>query len=141
MSMSLTPLQWVLAGVAVAAFWAGVWYWFRTRLRYVIGQSSLRVVFGKTTVRRIPYEDIIRIRKPRHTPPWRLTENWRNGFFDNHRVLVVERRCGWLPWLVITPSRRYEFRTRLREAMARHGVLTEEDIPIDDEDDGGDSDG
>jgi len=75
----------------------------------------------------VPYEEILRIRKPRHTPPWRLTENWRNGFFDNHRVLVVERRRGVFPWLVITPARRYEFRTRLREAMARHGVETDDD--------------
>lgn len=127
MSMLLTPLQWGLIGVAVAAVWAGVWYWFRTRLRYVIGQSSLRVVFGKATVRRILYEDIIRIRKPRHTPPWRLTENWRNGFFDSHRVLILERSTGWFPWFVITPSRRYEFRAQLRDAMARHGVQTEDE--------------
>jgi len=96
-------------------------------LHYVIGKTSLRVVFGRFTVRRVPYEEILRIRKPRHTPPWRLTENWRNGFFDNHRVLVVERRRGVFPWLVITPARRYEFRTRLREAMARHGVETDDD--------------
>ena len=51
MIMILTPLQWVLVGIAGVALWAGVWYWFRTRLRYVIGQSSLRVVFGKTTVK------------------------------------------------------------------------------------------
>ena len=127
--MELRPFQWVLIGFAAVGWSAWSWYWFRSRLRYVIGRTSLRVVFGRFTVRRVPYEEILRIRKPRHTPPWRLTENWRNGFFDNHRVLMVERRCGWFPWLVITPARRYEFRTRLREAMARQGVLTDDDDP------------
>ena len=127
MNMLLTPLQWLLVGVAVAAIWAGVWYWFRTRLRYVIGQRSLRVVLGKTTVRRVPFEEIRRIRKPRGGLPWRWTENWRNGFFDSHRVLVLERSTGWFPWFVITPSRRYEFRSQLRDAMARHGVQTEDE--------------
>lgn len=69
MIMLLTPLQWFLMSVAVAALGVGVWYWFRTRLRYVIGQSSLRVVFGKTTVRRVPFEQIRRIQKPRGSLP------------------------------------------------------------------------
>jgi len=125
--MSLTPVQWMMAGAAAVVIWAGLWYWFRTRLRYVIGQTSLRVVFGKTTVRRVPFEEILRIRKPRRNPPWRLTENWRNGFFDHHRVLILERRTGWFPWFVITPARRYEFRSQLRDAMARHGVETQDE--------------
>jgi len=125
--MTLKPFQWVLIGFSAVGACAWSWYWFRSRLHYVIGKTSLRVVFGRFTVRRVPYEEILRISKPRHTPPWRLTENWRNGFFDNHRVLVVERRRGVFPWLVITPARRYEFRTRLREAMARHGVETDDD--------------
>ncbi len=132
--MTLTPLHGIVAGVAVVTLGFGLWYGFRTRLRYVIGQTSLRVVFGKTTVRRVPYEEIVRIRKPRHSPPWRLTENWRNGFFDHHRVLVLERRTGWFPWFVITPARRYEFRAQLREAMARHGVRTDDDSASDDAD-------
>lgn len=125
--MTPTPIQWSLAATALAAIWIGVWYWFRTRLRYVIGRTSLRVVLGKVTVRRVPFEEIRRIRKPRGSLPWHLTENLRNGYFDSHRVLVLERRVGWFPWFVITPSRRYEFRTQLREAMARHGVETEDD--------------
>lgn len=64
----MTPVQWMMAGAAAAVIWAGLWYWFRTRLRYVIGQTSLRVVFGKTTVRRVPFEEILRIRKPRRSP-------------------------------------------------------------------------
>jgi len=132
MIMILTPLQWVLVGIAGVALWAGVWYWFRTRLRYVIGQSSLRVVFGKTTVRRVPFEQIQRIQKPRGSLPWLKTENWRNGFFDSHRVLVLERNTGWFPWFVITPSRRYEFRSQLRDAMARHGVQTEDEGAVED---------
>lgn len=131
--MSLTPVQWLMAGAAAAVIWAGLWYWFRTRLRYVIGQTSLRVVFGKTTVRRIPFVEILRIRKPRRSPPWRLTENWRNGFFDHHRVLILERRTGWFPWFVITPARRYEFRSQLRDAMARHGVETQDEGAADGE--------
>ena len=129
--MTLTPLHWILIGVVAASIWVGAWYWFRTRLRYVIGRTSMRVVFGRTTVRRIPFEEIRRIRKPRGSLPWRLTENWRNGFFDSHRVLVLERREGWFPWLVITPSRRYEFRAQLREAMARHGVETDDEEASD----------
>jgi len=129
--MTPTPPQAVLAGLALALLWTGAWYWFRTRLRYVIGKTSLRVVFGRTTMRRVPFEEIRRIRKPRGPLPWRLTENWRNGFFDSHRVLVLERRAGWFPWFVITPSRRYEFRTHLREAMARHGVETEDEEPAE----------
>ncbi|MFM8879977.1 MAG: hypothetical protein ACKOKG_12735 [Verrucomicrobiota bacterium] len=129
--MTPTPLQGLLAGLAVALLWTGAWYWFRTRLRYVIGKTSLRVVLGKTTVRRVPFEEIRRIRKPRGSLSWRLTENWRNGFFDSHRVLVLERNVGWFPWFVITPSRRYEFRTQLREAMARHGVETDDEDPAE----------
>ncbi len=128
------PLPWILAAAAVATVGLGLWYALRTRLQYVIGKTSLRVVLGKTTVRRVPYDEIRRIRKPRHTPSWRLTENWRNGFFDHHRVLILERNRGWFPWFVITPARRYEFRSQLRDAMARHGVVTQDDDAPQDDD-------
>lgn len=103
----------VLAGVTI------VWLYAKSRLRYVVGQNSLRVVLGGMTLRRVDFSDIRRIRTPHESPDWSESENWKNTFQGTHRLLVIQRRTGRFRKFVVTPKRRYEFRAQLRAAMAK----------------------
>lgn len=106
------------------------WRLMASRLRYVIGRDSFRVMLGGLTVRRILFEDIERVRKPRRELRWTETENWRTTWLDHHRLLILERRSGWFRKFVITPRRRYEMRAQLREAIAKStGRATEAGDP------------
>ena len=117
MTSKATIVTGVVAGVSLVSFWA--WYELVTRIRYVVGRDSLRVVLFGRTLRRIPFEDIERVRKPSRPPAWSETENWRSAPFDRHRMLILERRTGWFRKFVITPRHRYELRRQLRDAIAK----------------------
>ena len=87
-------------------------------LTYQVGRSSLRVKLGRLTLRRIAFDDIDRVDKPRRDLRWRETENWQNTLDGSRRLIVVHRRSGWFRKFVITPRHRYEFRRQLRAAVA-----------------------
>jgi hypothetical protein len=105
----------IVGGVAgVLGFWALA----KFRMQYHVGRSTLRVRLGRLTLRKINLSDIDRVGKPRRDLNWWTTENWRNTFNDSHRLLVVHRKSGLFRRLVITPKHRYEFREKLRTAVA-----------------------
>lgn len=114
---------------------AGVWSLVKLRLRYVIGQKTLRVMLGGLTLRRIGFDDIKRISTPHSDPAWSKSENWRNTFHGTHRLLVIQRKSGRFPKFVVTPRLRYEFREQLRTAIARANGFA----PKVDDDDGTDA--
>lgn len=115
---ALGVLSWAIIAFIALAVMGVAWSAFRRNLRYQIGRTSLRVLLGSVTVRRIDLSDIERVDKPRRELRWRETENWRNTFDDSRRLLVVHRRTGWWRKFVITPKHRYEFRRQLRAAVA-----------------------
>lgn len=117
MTSKATIVTGVVVGVSLAVFWA--WYELSTRIRYVVGRDSFRVILFGRTLRRIPFQDIERVRKPNRPPSWTETENWRSAPFDRHRLLILERRSGWFRKLAITPRHRYQLRRELRDAIAR----------------------
>ncbi len=110
----------------------GVWLWMRSKIRYVIGRSSLRVVLFGRTLRRIPFSDIERVGKPKREAGWFRTETWRNTGDDDHRALIIHRKTGWRRRVLITPKHRYAFRGQLREALA---LATGAELEGDDETD------
>lgn len=95
-----------------------VWLLARRQLEYQIGRTSLRVRLGRLTLRKINYSDIARVSKPRRDFSWWTSENWRTVFRGSHRMLMIERRSGLFRRFVITPRHRYEFREKLRAAIA-----------------------
>jgi hypothetical protein len=103
-------------GIAVGA--VVVWLLARRQLEYHIGRTSLRVRLGRLTLRKIHYSDIARVSKPRRDFSWWTSENWRTVFRGSHRMLMIERRSGLFRRFVITPRHRYEFREKLRAAIA-----------------------
>ncbi len=118
--MAVSPLSLRDPGV-----WAGivlgvvvVWLLARRQLEYHIGRTSLRVRLGRLTLRRIDFSDIARVSKPRRDFSWWTSENWRTVFRGSHRMLMIERRSGLFRRFVITPRHRYEFREKLRAAIA-----------------------
>jgi hypothetical protein len=106
------------AGVMVVAM-AALWLTFKLRMRYVVGRTSVRVMVGNLTLRRIELSDIERVAKPRRDLTWTETENWRNCFRSSHRLLVLHRKSGWFRKFVITPRHRYEFRAELRAVLEK----------------------
>ena len=96
----------------------GLWALVKTRMQYYVGRSVVRVRIGRLTLRKIHLSDIERVSKPRRDLNWWTTENWRNSFDVSHRLLVVHRRSGLFRRFVITPKHRYEFREKLRVAVA-----------------------
>lgn len=106
----------VWSGVAVGV--VVVWVLSRRNLEYHIGRNALRVRLGRLTLRKIDYRDIARVSKPRRDFSWWTSENWRTVFRGSHRMLMIERRSGLFRRFVITPRHRYEFREKLRAAIA-----------------------
>ncbi len=123
-----------LIAVATLVLLVAAWSVVKLRLRYVIGQKTLRVMLGGLTLRRIGLDDIRRISTPHSDPEWSKSENWRNTFQGTHRLLVIQRKSGRFRKFVVTPRLRYEFREQLRTAIARANGLA----PKIDDDDGTD---
>jgi len=118
---SVNPWWYVAIGVTGLAFVFGMACWLRSRVRYVIGRSSLRVMCLGVTLRRIPFTDIERASTPKREAGWTTTESWRNTWSPDHRELVVHRRTGWRRRVLITPKHRYAFRAELRTALEKAG--------------------
>jgi hypothetical protein len=116
-SLSWNPHDAGLIAGGVVGF-LGLWVLAKLRMQYHVGRTALRVRLGRLTLRKINLSDIERVSKPRRDLNWWSTENWRNAFDGSHRLLVVHRRSGLFRRLVITPKHRYEFRERLRTAIA-----------------------
>ncbi len=133
----MPPTSLIIAGsvlvTALLAFWA--WREVASRMRYVIGRDSFRVMLGERTLRRIPYSDIERVHKPYRELRWTETENWRTSRFDRHRILVLERKSGFFRKFVITPKHRYEMRRQLRDAIAKSTGRAMESVAPEAEDD------
>lgn len=91
--------------------------WLRSRVRFVIGRSSLKIMIFGVTVRRIPFSDIRRVGTPKRDSNWLKTESWTSSWDVSHRGLVVHRQSGWRRRLLITPPHRYAFRHQLRLAV------------------------
>lgn len=121
-------LPWIIAGVGLAVVAAGVLaVWARSRTRYVIGRSSLRILCLGITVRRIPFTEIERVSKPKRDATLLGTETWMNTWNPDHRELVVHRKSGWRRRVLITPKHRYAFRNELREAIRKAGATVDVD--------------
>jgi hypothetical protein len=124
-----SPLLVVPAALMVLLGVPCAFVWVRSRIRYVIGRSSLRVVLFGQTLRRIPFADIERVGKPKREAGWFQTESWRNTGDDDHRALIIHRKSGWRRRVLITPRHRYAFRGELREALAQStGTELEGDV-------------
>lgn len=115
-----------MAGGGLVAL-IGTAVWLRSRIRYVIGRSSLRVMCLGVTVRRIAFTDIEKVSKPKRESGWTTTETWRNTWDPDHRELVVHRRTGWRRRVLITPKHRYAFRAELRAAVEKAGQSMEQE--------------
>lgn len=123
------PAGWVGAAVGVAVLW-----WLgKVRMEYHIGRNAVRVRLGRLTLRKILFSDIARVSKPRRDFSWWTSENWRNTFRSSHRLLLIERRSGIFRRFVITPRHRYEFREKLRAAIA---ASTGTALPVESDADG-----
>jgi hypothetical protein len=85
------------------------------RINYRITSRHLEVRFFRVCMRRIALVDIKRVSKHRES----FCEPWPNTLRTRKRVLIITRRSGWFKSLIITPERRYLFRSRLRHAIAR----------------------
>jgi hypothetical protein len=133
----MPPKNLIIAGSAFGAVLLAFWGWreVASRMRYVIGRDSFRVMLGERTLRRILYSDIERVHKPYRELRWTETENWRTSRFDRHRVLVLERKTGFFRKFVITPKHRYEMRSQLREAIAKSTGRAMESVAPEFEDD------
>ena len=118
----------ILAGLGV------VWFLAKRRMEYHVGRNAFRVRLGRLTLRKIDFSDIVRVSKPRRDFSWWASENWRTVFRDSHRMLMIERRSGVFRRFVITPRHRYEFREKLRAAIAAstgHALPAEPDGDLD----------
>lgn len=109
----------------------GVVLWLRSRVRYVVGRSALKIMLFGLTLRRVPFSDIRRVGTPKRDSNWLKTESWTSSWDVNHRGLVVHRQSGWRRRLLITPPRRYAFRHELRLAVQQATGTQPADDPQD----------
>ena len=61
----MNPWLWAVAALVVLVLVGGFLAWMKTRIRYVVGRTSLRILCFEMTVRQIPFSEIERISKPR----------------------------------------------------------------------------
>jgi hypothetical protein len=106
--------DWRLILAVLCPFLLGVLAWSRTRLRYRITRSHLKIYWFGIPVRRCLLQQIDYISK--HQRGW--AEHWENTWRSSHRRLVIHRRRGLVRQLVISPVFRYEFRRELEAAVA-----------------------
>jgi hypothetical protein len=114
----MQPWHWWLLGAATLVLLAVLYVTAKCRMRYQVGQRSLRVRLGGVTLRRIRFTDIERVSKPHRDLGWFEYESWINTMDSSRRVLVIHRRRGLFKKLLISPAHRYAFRAQLRRAVA-----------------------
>ena len=114
----MTKVEWTMAGAGGVALLLALRIFLRCRVRYQITRTELRIQLFGIPLRRIPFNDIERISKPRRRHRRFQYENWTNALHAVHRELVIHRRSGLWRRLLLTPANRYEFRKRLETAVA-----------------------
>lgn len=115
----MNPVWYAAMGGAGVLLLAILFFWLRSRIRYVVGRNALRVKCCGLTLRRIRFTDIEKVAKPKRDAGWLETESWSNTWNSDHRELVVHRRTGWRRRVRITPMHRYAFRAELRAAIEK----------------------
>jgi hypothetical protein len=123
----MNPWLWAVAGLIVLAVVGGFLAWLKTRIRYAVGRTSLRILCFGMTLRQIPFSEIERISKPRREGGLLDTVSWVNTWDPSHREMVVHVRSGWRRRILITLKHRYAFRSELRAAMEKAGRAAEEE--------------
>jgi hypothetical protein len=103
--------------LCVVGFFLALFLFVETlgQINYRITSRFLEVRLFRVCLRRIPLADIKRVSKHRQS----FCEPWPNTLRTRKRMLVVTRRSGLFKSLLITPERRYLFRSRLKHAIAR----------------------
>jgi hypothetical protein len=114
----MTSTRWILAAAGVAGLAWLLRFLLRFQLTYQLGRSELRIRLWGLTLRRVAFADMERVSKPRRRHRPSACENWSNSLDGSHRGLLIHRKSGWFRKILITPDNRYEFRTRLEQAMA-----------------------
>ncbi len=84
-----------------------------TRIRYVVDDDHVRVVFFGQTVRKIALTDIEEVRAGR--PFW--NEHWENTLWTFGRSVTIRRKSGWIRNVVISPRDRDEFIRDLKSRL------------------------
>ena len=117
----MSGTDWLVVAAVGVVVLLGLRVFLRCRVRYRIGRTELRLQLFGIPIRRVAYDDIEKISKPRRRHGKFQYENWTNTLAGDHRELVIHRRTGLWKKLLITPSNRYEFRKRLETAIAANG--------------------
>lgn len=89
--------------------------WMFSRLYYRITERALEVRLFGILLRRIRLDDIRFVTT--HRPGF--CERWANTLALRKRELFIQRRTGVFKNFLITPRKRYEFKTELERAMER----------------------
>ncbi|MBI2928699.1 MAG: hypothetical protein HYY24_23805 [Verrucomicrobia bacterium] len=87
--------------------------WLTRRFRYEITAEALEVRLFGHCVRRLALIDIRAISKRRVS--W--CEQWWNTNRPQGRILVLHRHTGFFKHFVVTPRKRYVFKTHLERAI------------------------
>jgi hypothetical protein len=107
---------WHLAIVAVLAWLGlvGLLLFLLTQVRYRIRPKSLQITIFGLPVRWVRLDNIRNL----HTHQVRFAERWHNVLLPgSDRILVIEKRRGWIRSFVITPQQRYVFKAELDRAI------------------------
>jgi hypothetical protein len=100
--------------------WLGLFGWalfLVTRIRYQIGPRHLKITLCGLPLRRIAFGNIRAV----HTHKLRFAEKWYNMLLPTFdRFLVIDKRRGLFPSVIITPEMRYVFKAELDRAIRRH---------------------
>ncbi len=93
--------------------------WLPTLIRYRITARHLQIRLFGLPIRRVRLDNI----KYLGTHPVFFAEKWPNAWFvSHHRFLVIQKKCGLIKNLVITPKHRYVFKAELDHARRALGL-------------------
>jgi hypothetical protein len=86
-----------------------------TRIRYVVDDRYLRVIWFGVTFRKIALADIAAVST--NAPLW--NEHWCNTLWARGRIVCLRRRTGVFRNFIITPINRDEFVRDLRQKLGQ----------------------